>query len=287
MDQLSDHNDRAWKAHLQAALNIYQRGQSRDWVQLGLGHEIRRSISSGLPVPEEGIKAEEKLAGFKFITTTLLWLDVISSITLGRAPLLLSQHSEPLGSAFQVQLEEVFGCGGQIVLHIVQITQLHELKCHASAAGLFDPEHVDVTASAIDAKVRAHLVHDADQTPRQGITQIYTYMAIVYLHLVIHGFQQLDLLNAIITDAIKLVRQQSPKHLLSAMVSPLFFIGVAANREDRLFFRQVLSTPPSADSCLQHRTRILQVLESIWDKCSISDFSWSDCVDLSQGVLLI
>jgi hypothetical protein len=41
---------------------------------------------------------------------TIIWLDIVASITAGTAPVLLSYHSGVIASSSQTKLEDIMGC---------------------------------------------------------------------------------------------------------------------------------------------------------------------------------
>jgi hypothetical protein len=94
MGQLSNQNDVAWKAHVQASINMYLRGQDEDWREFGRSYEARRAVSAGISAQNHDTNARRILAGFDFMMTTIFRLDVISSITVRITPTVLLQRSQ-------------------------------------------------------------------------------------------------------------------------------------------------------------------------------------------------
>jgi C6 transcription factor Pro1 len=120
------------------------------------------------------------------------------------------------------------------------------------------------------------------------VTRIFALMALVYLHLVCHGFQQLELLTRI-SETMEILQLDTSKQLFSAMVTPLFMIAsVARQGDEQDFFREVFSSPQLLDPLIIQRQRILPILEVIWSsRQTISDFAWEDCVELTKDIFLI
>jgi hypothetical protein len=113
-------------------------------------------------------------------------------------------------------------------------------------------------------------------------------MASVYLHLVIHGFAKLELLDTIIAEVLELLQDRVSTSLLPSLVCPLFIIGSVAKPEDESIFRSIISSRPLHDPALLHRERILPVLEEIWKgRRTISGFEWKHVLELAHDVLLI
>jgi len=117
---------------------------------------------------------------------------------------------------------------------------------------------------------------------------MFAIMALIYLHLVTRGFQKLEVLDAIISQALTMLRSQLPTQLLPALVAPLYIIGSVARQEDEQFFRTLFSSLPLLDPALKHRERILPVLEEIWSRRRTRPGSaWEDVFELTQDMLLI
>jgi hypothetical protein len=81
---------------------------------------------------------------------------------------------------------------------------------------------------------------------------MFAHMAFIYLHVVTHGFQELELLEVTITEAMILLQAHIPIHFLSAMVSPLFIIGSVASEGDEQFFRNIFWPLPVLNPRVKH-----------------------------------
>ena len=124
--------------------------------------------------------------------------------------------------------------------------------------------------------------------PPTLVTHIFAYMASLYLHLVIEGFQRLEVLDTTVSEAMTMLRTQIPTQILPALVSPLYIIGSVARKEDEQYFRDIFSSPPLLDPSLKHRKRILPMLEEIWSKLRTAPlFAWEDSVELTDDILLL
>jgi hypothetical protein len=93
----------------------------------------------------------------------------------------------------------------------------------------------------VDTKLRSCLMNTSDQTPCGAITKVFTYMAFVYLHLVVHGFQQFHLLGPVVPDVVVILQQQTPEYILDAIIPALFVLGTVASLENRPFFREIFT----------------------------------------------
>jgi hypothetical protein len=103
------------------------------------------------------------------------------------------------------------------------------------------------------------------------------------------AFQRLENLATAISEIIVILRNDTSKQILSAMVTPLFTIGSAAREGDEQnSLREVVSSPQLLDPLMIHRERILSILEVIWStRQTASAFVWQDCVELTKNNFLI
>jgi hypothetical protein len=78
-----------------------------------------------------------------------------------------------------------------------------------------------------------------------------------------------------------------PAHLMHVIICPLYIIGTVATNEQ--FFRDVFSSAPVLDPSLEHRGKILPVLEELWRRrdATMTGWTWQDTVTLSDHNLLL
>lgn len=62
------------------------------------------------PLTDEGAAIAQEGMTFRFMGGTIIWLDIVASITAGTAPVLLSYHSGVIASSSQTKLEDIMGC---------------------------------------------------------------------------------------------------------------------------------------------------------------------------------
>jgi C6 transcription factor Pro1 len=300
-----------WKIHLRAATNMQQRYFRDNLIEYGLSKgagailrgERNFSMDDGLPVLQE-------IMIYKFFTGVIIWLDIISSITAGSAPHLLSHHFRDIpASSPWIKLEEIMGCQNQVMLQIGRIAALYEHKTQILRKGHLVNTRIEETARDISREIESCLAQtaleglsfsDGRNTPPvlnpmvsmnspTLVTHMFALMAAIYLHLVIYGFQELELLESASHRAMKTLNTQVPAHLLPAMVCPLYVIGsVARQEEERVFFRKLFSSPPLLDPLFENRTKVLPALEEIWRQREIrNDLTWEDSLELVPDLLLL
>lgn len=283
-------------------MNMYQQGHKKNLMQIGLAEQSRRMICEDLALTDYESVITDEVLTFRFLAGTLIWLDITSSIMAGSEPHLFSYHSDVIGPNSQTRLEDVMGCENWVMLQISRITALAERKTRASQERQFNSAEFDEIVSEIATEIQRGLfpekLHIAERdsaaifsTPPDAlglVTLGFAYMASVYLHLVTHGFQKLALLDTTIAAAMKLLQFRIPRHLLPALVCPLFVIGSAVKKENEQFFRDIFSSSPLLNPSIGHRSKILPVLEEIWcRRRTIPGFVWRDSLELTDDILLL
>lgn len=293
-------------AHLRAAIGMTgQAFEQKNFGKLGLVETARKVVHENLPIPENEPEAAEQVTNFRFLTGATIWLDITSSITTGIAPQLLPWHSTIIASNSQTKLEDIMGCQNWVMLQVGRIAALHERCAQAAGRGDFNCTEFhqiafDITLSIQDGLTQAalegfgisenELAGMVDTIPKEHtlVTHIFALMASTYLHLVIHGFQELEVLDNTITKAMSILQAELTRRLLPALVAPLYIIGVVARPGDKPFFREVLSSLPLLDSSLKHRKRILPVLEEIWrERERAVGLTWNDSLGLATDIFLL
>jgi hypothetical protein len=290
----------AWQEHLRAATNMYQREHEKNFTELGLRATTSKIVTLDLSLPRDDSSVAEETMCFRFLSGSLTWLDIIFSITAGRAPFLSSHYSRILNAESRIQLQDITGCQNWAMLQVARISAFYELKTQAIQQGDLDQTSYERTAGEINLEIECGLsqsaIHmldpdspwkDAKNHDAQSlVTQMVAYMATAYLHLVMHGFQKLELLDTTLSSAIRMLQTQVPSYVLPSLIAPIYVIGILA-QEDQHFFREILSAPPLLDPLYRHRMRLLPVMEEIWKRRSRHGFAWKDCIDLTDSILLV
>lgn len=269
-------------------------------------------IEKPRPIPHEDLstsKSEpltaDEVVTYRFLTGTIIWLDITFSVGAGTSPHLLPYHSAVTASDYQTRLDDIMGCNNEVMLQIGRIAALHEAKTKATQHGYLNCAEFNQTVCVIRRELACGLaqgslevlhiseggsanVLDSLPDPPTLVTTIFNYMASVYLHLVVHGFRHLEVVETTVSTATILLRTQVPRHVLPALVLPLFVIGAVTRPGDEQFFQNMFSSPPLLDPSLKHRQRILPILREIWSKRQTAlDLEWQDCIALCHDVLLI
>ncbi|KAH8677363.1 fungal-specific transcription factor domain-containing protein [Xylariales sp. PMI_506] len=297
-------NKRAWQPHFRLALNMYLQAYREVFGSLGVFDDHEARVPGIQPLPRDEPDILEGLRAFRFFSNVLLWLDITFSITTGASPVLHSHDFFKLGSNSQIQLEHIMGCQNWVMIEIARISVLRENYNQIARDHLIECAELAQTADDISRKIQFELAQmtlgdldisrrnapqDAEtiSDPRRVITYIFANMASVYLHLVTHDFQKLEILAPSVTAVVTAVRTQSAANILPALVCPLFLIGLVASHNDQQFFRGIFTSPPVMNSSLQHRGAILLILEDVWRRRSTETLHWTDILELTPNILLV
>lgn len=284
---------------------MYRQGRLKSLALIGLTEKSRKILNEDLPLPVHEIVIVQEVVNFRFLAGTLVWLDIVSSITSGVSPQLLPYHAQVISSNSQTNLENIMGSKNWVMIQIGRIAALHERKTKASEQGILDFMELKETADDISTEIQHGLTNAGVEdlkiselgsptipSPKSDspilITPIFACMASVYLHLVTHGFQKLEVLDAELSRAMIILQTRISTRLLPVLVCPLYVLGSVSKQGDEQFFRNVFSTPQLLDPSLQHRGKILPVLEEIWRRRrTLPGFAWKDTLELTVEILLI
>ncbi|KAL4945484.1 fungal-specific transcription factor domain-containing protein [Aspergillus oleicola] len=286
MPKLFAGEDCAWRIHLNAAIDMYQKGYQDGLPDFELTERSKTFLYGSSPLghfdpQDDGPKIVKEVATLRFMEATVIWLDLIASITAGTTPKLLSYHTIVLQNQPQAGLESIFGCPSWIAIHIGQISNLHYRITQAKQQG------APFNSDNLRRDIQNGLVTARGSTILSPLAMVFNNMALAYLHLVVHDFQQLDLVNGVVVETMQIVHTQVPCNVVPAMVCPLFIIGcVVKPGEEQQSFRTALSSHPMMGPLMRYRSRILPILQEVWIERENPTFTWSDVLEKSHDLLL-
>jgi hypothetical protein len=286
--------------HLDAAVDMFQKGRRDELLHCGLAEKSKALIQHGMPLghfdpADDGATIVQEVVTFRFMEATIIWLDLIASITSGISPTLFQVHSDTFRPHSPTKLEKIVGCPNWLAIQIGRTADLHAQMADAQRLGM----QVDCTRArflqdydSIRDEIQSGLVENR-KTPSSGVSaavsaMVFPHMAVIYLHLVAHGFQELDRLDGVITEAMQILHNQIPCNVLSAMIALLFIIGCVARQDaEQGYIRTVLSSAQMIQPLLKHRSRILPALENVWIGRQMPGFTWGDAIRACGDLLLI
>ena len=302
---MAGHGD-TWQIHLRACTDILCKGYWKQAWELGLV-ESPDALFDGQTtlVFQEGRRPPEESAIFTFLCGVTIWLDVVSCITTEKSPRLLSFHPHAVSCNSAIKLENIMGCKNWAILQIGRISALHEYRIQALQQGCLDTTDFQGRADNIRRELRDGLAQfcldSLEISPPSHfafplnpdiyiITRIFTLMASIYLYLVVQGYQlETQELRSLVAETMTMLRTKMPAHSMHVIICPLYIIGSVAKEEEKQFFQHVFSSAPVLDPSLEHRGKILPLLEEIWRMrdTSMTGWTWQDTVQLSDQNLLL
>ncbi|KAH8900583.1 hypothetical protein GQ53DRAFT_835565 [Thozetella sp. PMI_491] len=293
-----------WQAHLRVLSSMLLSVHERGFSGVGLSDETTAVLGGKDDITGQNGGGRADLTSFRVLGATMIWLDIMFSVTAGTAS---SSWPKTLFSgdvACQIQLQDVMGCKNWVMIQIGRIAQLHQYKTQALKEKVFDHEKMKRTADMISKDIHLGLIEHGLQAfefiegtasrpcgvesgPVEYISYVYAHTALIYLHLVFRDFQELQGIGSSKRAILDAIRTSSARQHLSTLVYPLYICGCVAEPQDEQFFRDVFSSSPLMHASLQHRARILPLLENIWHfRQTAQDFTWQDSVALSFDILL-
>ncbi|KAH9904155.1 fungal-specific transcription factor domain-containing protein [Xylariomycetidae sp. FL2044] len=297
--------DSTWRIHLNAVVEVYNQVFQDGLASLDSSERSKEIIRGDLPLRAEDVFVKQEVLAFRFMGGSILWLDIISSITTGTTPKLLQFHSD-LTASSHTRLDDIMGCRNWVMVQIARIAAHQARRPKANGQTTLQQAESDFDASQIGVDIEYlqssedlgliniseglhHNAYEASRDDVAVITRAFADMASVYLHLVTYGFQNLEIIESTVVRALKMIRTQVPSSLLPTLVPPLYIIGcVVREGKDREYVRACFSSAPIKDPLFQHREKILATLEDIWsNRRSATAFSWDDALELSQDILLL
>ena len=319
------------QAHLSAALALFQRlldsggagavglacPSSRfDAVISRLGPSSWLLLGQNVQVPS----AEQ--AAFRFSSALLILDDIIASTVLQEPPRLYEYHHSLLSSSDStepvINLGASVGCQNWALLRIGEIAALDAWKQRCKKAENLDIIQLVHRATSIKDSLEADLerletdpviipqdsgslldVFTADycqqsQTPAsQGslVTQVWAHAAIVYLFVVVSGWQpaSVDVRYHVGRIVELLTHQMSPPALLRTMVWPFCVAGCLAEPAQEPHFRGMVETlqPLSVFGTVQ---KALEIMENVWrsrDAGTAADRDLAACFRIRGDLVLL
>ncbi|KAH7417142.1 fungal-specific transcription factor domain-containing protein [Cadophora sp. MPI-SDFR-AT-0126] len=271
-------NGNAWRIHLGAATRTFMQGYWAQSAELGI---LNPTTADSLPPLWEG-QPNENVTSFKFLCGVSIWLDILDSITFGNSPYLLTLHSHALGPGSHIKLEAIIGSSNWAILQIGRIAALHENKVQLLQAGCLESQseraEFDQKVDEIRYELQCGLteqalfclqVHskpvalaDTSLHNQALVTRLFALAASIYLYLVVQGSHEET--GPLAQEAMIILRTQMPRDMMHVIIFPLYIIGYVASPDDQPFFKCVFSSAPVLEPSLEHRGKILPLLEEAW-----------------------
>ena len=311
----STHAPERWEMHLDAATTLF-RQIANEALQSTNAHPSDGCLASVFkqlsPSPLHAASSPffpdltpwiADQASFYFCATVLVTADIISSVSLQRAPVLRDYHSLLLASdsqagdgGFLLEASDLFGCQTQVFEIISCITQLDVWKKEQKELGAFCITTLTERGGVIDQRLREAIActggdassssFDSTHSPTEEVkgakdsqtalvTRIWAHAARIHLHVVLSGWQALNpVISQTVNEIMHLLQSLTPR-MLSALAWPFCVAGCMAKEEQECLFRGIASTM-GATAAFGTTKIALEVMEEVWrQRNSASTESWN------------
>jgi hypothetical protein len=280
-----------WTTHLQAAMALFKAflGPPSTCKLLWKG-----ITSSTDPLSPNQYSANTWAA--RFLSAVLIWFDILACVSTGSRPVLYEYH-EPLliGPDPLIRLDEVMGCRSEIMILISQVAELEALKREYRDAGKLNNMKLVRRAREIEESLEA-VVKELDEKIAKAreaadeVSQLFATAALVYLHVVVSGFQySLPEIRDNVTKAMGMFRQLSNERLLRSLVWPLCVTGCLAVKELQEGFKDLVMGMSAEVYMFGSARKALRIMERCWEKRGEPDtrWDWAECMNSLGHLVLI
>ncbi|ODA79366.1 hypothetical protein RJ55_04959 [Drechmeria coniospora] len=313
-----------WKMHLDAAIALFLQIVPRpeEWTET-----LNDLYTPKWPPPELGLRRpwSTNQAALRFFTATIMYIDVISSVTLGNAPRLypyqpavipgcvtIPRGVEPV-PAGPLFLEDFFGLSNYMVQALADVAALESWKRLQKQTGSLSVNELvsrgQVLSDAIkgglqmlEAQAQAHeaaqprfqlLVSDpitSDPQEHPTYQMIWLLATLSYLNVVISGWQPSNPeIRWSVAKATELLSQVPRGASLRALAWPFCLSGCLSPPEQQDAYRTMAQRlgPLQIFGTIKEA---MEIMEKVWSIRGQIDESWDMCKCLNvlgHGVLLI
>ncbi|EHK47236.1 hypothetical protein TRIATDRAFT_217764 [Trichoderma atroviride IMI 206040] len=302
-----------WKIHLSAALTLLNEilqshGTSNGICSLEnvIQSMDKPSIFVGIDLGFRVWNSDQ--AAFQFYASFLLYADIIASIQLGR-PLQLRCHHQALIASPEVTiasdgssqplpgLETYIGCHGWVLTALSEIFELEADKRSFQSKEKYFSQELMRKGRVLKRKLQLVSMRSDDQNRKLQpqkvvlITKIWLHAAIVYISVVLDGWQPHSLyIHENVSSILGILDIFSSELSIRSVMFPFCIAGFLAKREQERTFRRFFSTLESLQA-LGPAKRALRLIEQVWRlREGLDEGSWGlyDCFQaMGSDVLLI
>ncbi|KAJ0302735.1 hypothetical protein Brms1b_011904 [Colletotrichum noveboracense] len=318
-----------WQFHLDAAVLLFKQmlefpgdvGSHRSKWDAMLEH-MRRLAHPGMDNPPRWPAWTVDQAAFRFFSGLLIVHDIIYSTGVEQIPrlqpfypLVLAAEDEPKEDPdrnCRLRLEDYVGCQNWAMILVGEVAALDGWKKTMQKKGALSLMHLVKKGAVIEQSLRDGLsrLETIDATARDHrppwqadsnqahdeaeachlVTQIWAHAGLVYLHVVLSGWQpaNIDIADSV-AQTIELCRRLGTPRRIHTLAWPLVVAGCLAQPEQEPAFRELFSHMGPLRSFGSTKLTI-DIVEGVWQsRESIAADSWdvAACLNsLGRRVLL-
>jgi hypothetical protein len=320
-----------WKIHLSAALTLLSEilqshGTSNGASSLENVVQMMDKPSIFVGIDLGFCVWNNDQAAFQFYASFLLYADIIASIQLGRPSQLKYLHQSSIANheAFIAQggnvpplpgMETYIGCHGWVLTTLSEISEMEAAKRSSQSKGkefstdLMNKGHelkkkFQVSMQEIDANIppgchtmQPDSIRSRDQNSKSQlqknnlITKVWLHAAIIYISVVLDGWQPSSLhIRENVSSILGVLDVFSSEVSIRSVMIPLCISGFLAMKEQEFVVKRFFSVMESLQA-LGPAKRALRLIEQVWElRDELNEDTWGlyDCFQImGSDVLLI
>ena len=236
-------------------------------------------------------------SGFRFFTAILIFIDIIASTALGKAPQLSSYHSrllddvKPEDVAVQIDLSAFVGCQNWALVVVAEVAGLDAWKKNMKNAGslsvpdlvqrasrisqnlAFGLDRLDRSSSSLDSNPTSRFCSYYNDSGLQSasmsllISRIWAHAAQIYLFVVVSGWQPAhSQVRRNIKQILILLQHIKAPAQMRALAWPICVAGcLAEEAEYEEGFRNLMARATQHGS-LSTFHEVQEIMEAVWMK---------------------
>lgn len=312
-------NRENWKLHLDAAIALFRQILPNPDGWEGLLNSL---INQHWPPAEMGMTRpwSTSQAACRFFTANLLYIDVLSSVSLGCPPRLYSYQNPIIPSCNTstwspctmgggvLRMEEFRGLHNWVIQVIGDIASLHSWKKAQSQAGSLSVNEllqrgqvlgeaikggilaIQTTCPTVDSQATVISVPVLGEQPSYAIHNIiWLHAALIYLNTVTSGWQPAcPEISSVVSTTTELLYNLPMGTCLGAVAWPLCVAGCLAPPEDEFKYKSLVARLGGLQLFGTLR-EAMNIMEQVWAMRPL-DESWdvAQCMNiLGHGVVLL
>lgn len=324
--EVATSNKDNWKMHLDAAIALFVQilPKPEEWTET-----LNNLYTPRWPLPELGIRRpwSTNQAALRFFTATLLYIDVLSGVTLGSAPRLYQYHPSVMAHCGTLQqsiepapagplhMDEFFGLPNWLILALGDVAALESWKRVQKQRGSLSMNELVSRGNALSEKLKvglelllnrssepqtcdgrpafALLVADpvsglhAEEQPRFQL--IWLLATLSYLNVVVSGWQPASPeIQWSVSKATELLSEIPRGTWLRALAWPMCICGCLSPPESENTYREIAQRL-GALQIFGTVKEAMEVMEKVWSLRGTLDESWdvSKCLNILGHGILL
>jgi hypothetical protein len=187
------------------------------------------------------------------------------------------------------------GCNNEVMMLISRVAKLEAWKRECREEGKLSNAKLVIKAARIEEELETtvdRLEKEISQArkPVSEVSQLFATAALVYLHVVVSGFQtSLPEIEENVARALRMFKELSDKDLIRSLAWPLCITGCLAGKEHEEEFKDLM-LGMSAEVFLFGSARdAYKIMEKSWERREDRDdvWTWANCMNSLGHLVLV